>query len=96
VRNSEVATSDGSLVKFFSSFAQGGYFCTILEYVNDATLDDYFQTVTPPSTPQDIFTFWESLLNLSQTLVNMNEAMPPQFDGNPYAHYASPFMESFC
>lgn len=57
-----------SIIGFYGSYEQDGSYNVLLEYADRGTLDDYLATTPPPSTAEDIYTFWRSLFNIIKAL----------------------------
>ena len=57
-----------SIIKYYGSYIHGNEFNILLEYADKGSLEDYFQTESPPSRGVDIIKFWESLFQLIKGL----------------------------
>ncbi|MCJ1271366.1 hypothetical protein MMC22_011266 [Lobaria immixta] len=74
--------TDQSLIKFLGAYKQGDIYNILLEYADCGTLEDYFQTVSPPSLGEDIIRFWKGLLNVIKALSRIHEIeRPNSFQG---------------
>ncbi|KAB2577294.1 hypothetical protein DBV05_g4043 [Lasiodiplodia theobromae] len=49
------------LIGFHGNFIHGGTHNVLLEYADKGTLEQYFQEVPPPTTEEDIVSFWRGL-----------------------------------
>jgi len=63
---------DDCIIRFFGSYRHGNTFHIILEYANQGTLEDFFQNVTPPTNPDDIYVFWCNILQLLCALTTLH------------------------
>jgi serine/threonine protein kinase len=57
-----------SIIKYYGSYTHGNEFNILLEYADKGTLEEYFQTESPPSRGGDIIKFWENLFQLIKGL----------------------------
>lgn len=73
LRTSLTGKTEPNIVKFYGSYNYGPHFNVILEYADRGTLEEYFARVPPPSTAQEVFHFWESLLPLQRALGQLHE-----------------------
>lgn len=56
----------------------------ILEYADKGTLEQYFQTVEPPDSGEDILKFWESMFRPVKALMAIHKVKPQgALDGPP-------------
>jgi serine/threonine protein kinase len=53
-----------SIIKFYGSYIHGDASNVLLEFADKGSLEDYFQTETPPSRGVDIIKFWDGLFQL--------------------------------
>lgn len=61
--------STPGLIGFYGSFVHGDTYNIILEYADRGTLENYFQTVTPPWGPTSIADFWGGLFGVIRALI---------------------------
>jgi hypothetical protein len=71
------------LIAFHGSFQQCGTYNVLLEYADCGTLEDYFAKTYPPSSGEDIITFWERLFNVIKALSKIHDVRPPKGAGGP-------------
>jgi serine/threonine protein kinase len=57
-----------SIIKFYGSYIHGDRSNIILEFADKGSLEEYFQSETPPSRGVDIIRFWEGLFQLIKGL----------------------------
>lgn len=57
------------MIGFYGGFRHGDRYNIILEFADKGTLEDYFKKITPPTTGEEIITFWEHLFNLIEALL---------------------------
>lgn len=60
------------MIGFYGSYTQGETYNIIFEYVDQGSLEDYFQTTPPPSKKEDIEAFWTGLLGVFRGLRNIH------------------------
>lgn len=61
------------IARFYGSWVQFGMYNMILEYVEGGTLADFFQTVEPPTSEEDIGKFWRNLLDIIKVVERIHE-----------------------
>ena len=61
------------VIGFHGCYTHGLTSNIILEYADGGTLDQFFATVPPPSTPEDRYQFWFALASLVGTLADLRE-----------------------
>lgn len=66
-------TSDPNIIHFYGSFIQNGTYNVILDFADRGTLEEYFQTVFPPTSGKDIEHFWASLCGIFKALIHIHE-----------------------
>ena len=55
---------DPNLIGYHGSFSQNKTYNVILEYANEGTLEDFFEKQDPPTRPEEIVRFWDSLCKI--------------------------------
>jgi hypothetical protein len=71
------------MIGFYGSFVQDDTYNILLEYADHGNLEQYFQTVPPPSEPEDLISFWRGLFRVIKALnrihnVPQNDSPGPQ------------------
>lgn len=61
------------IIQFFCGFEYNETFNIVLEYADAGTLGDYFKLQTPPSTPEETFDLWKSLLEITKGVCAINQ-----------------------
>ena len=74
-------TASRNIIGFYGSFTHSGTCNVVLEYADKGNLEDYLQSVPPPTKPEDIITFWEGLLHIAQGLLTIHGQQDPLSDG---------------
>ena len=83
-----------NIIGFYGSFVRNGTFNVLLEYADRGTLAQYFDTVEPPSSGEDILKFWRELSKTLGALTAIQSVQPydsvmssasPLFQGYPSA-----------
>jgi serine/threonine protein kinase len=57
-----------SIIGFYGSYTHGADYNILLEFADKGSLEEYFQTETPPSRGGDIIKFWDGLFQLIKGL----------------------------
>lgn len=60
------------LITFFGSYIHAGTYNVILEYADQGSLEDYFQTIKPPIDLADISKVWVSLFGILKGLESIH------------------------
>ena len=68
-----------NIIGFYGSFFRGETFNIILEYADLGNLEDFMQRVQPPSSIEDIITFWDRFFDVTHGLVTIHGTQ----EGNP-------------
>ncbi|KAJ4305089.1 hypothetical protein N0V90_000619 [Kalmusia sp. IMI 367209] len=71
------------LVHFYGSWAQGGLYNMLFEFVGGGTLTQFMEKTSPPTQGEDFLNFWRSLLNIIKPLTRIH-SLPLTDDGNQY------------
>ncbi|KAF8861721.1 hypothetical protein BDZ45DRAFT_240628 [Acephala macrosclerotiorum] len=72
-----------SVIKFYGSFIHGNDRNVLLEYADKGSLEQFFQSETPPSHRGEIIKFWESLFSLIKGLKAIHSVQEGHFDVKP-------------
>ena len=67
---------NANIIGFHGSFVRDGTYNVLLEYADRGTLEQYFDTIQPPSSRQDIIQFWGGLLKTLGALVAIHSVPP--------------------
>ena len=65
-----------NIIGFYGSFVRNGTFNVLLEYADRGTLAQYFDTVPPPSSGEDILKFWHELSKTLGALTAIHSVQP--------------------
>jgi hypothetical protein len=77
------------MLKFYGSFRQGDFRCTIIEFADKGTLEDFFKHTPPPVQSHDIMSFWGNLFQLAKCLARMQAIYQiRKLDLEDYLHLA--------
>ena len=64
-----------NVVKFYGSLQQHGSYALILEYADGGDLSQFFETIPPPVTVEDVVMFWGSLFQVFAGLKRIHQQM---------------------
>jgi serine/threonine protein kinase len=66
-------TSNTNIIGFYGSYIHGDTFNVILEFADRGSLARYFRETIPPSSGQDIISFWSSLFEVIPALSSIHD-----------------------
>jgi hypothetical protein len=61
------------MIGFYGSFRQENLYHLLLEFADVGTLERYLRTTPPPTTGEDIISFWERMFMLIEALLRIHE-----------------------
>lgn len=61
------------VIKFYGCYTHGTTHNIILEYANGGTLENFFETVVPPSFPEERYQFWMAIASLVGVLTELRQ-----------------------
>ena len=72
------------IIGFYGGFQHGDVYSIILEYANEGTLEQFFQSQDTPSCGEDLIALWTSWVGVVKGLVSIHEQQrdsrhPPGF-----------------
>lgn len=70
------------LIGFHGNFIYDDTYNVLLEYADKGTLEDYFMSIPPPTSEDDIVSFWRGLFSPIFALLNIHTLEDQDFD-NP-------------
>jgi hypothetical protein len=62
-----------SIISFYGSFVQDGWYNVLLEFADRGTLDHYLDTTSPPTTGEDVYRLWNALFNVIKALKSIHD-----------------------
>ena len=72
------------MIGFYGSFRQGDRYHLILELADKGTLEQYIKHTPPPTTGEEIISFWERMFMLIEALLRIHEGeIVSSPDGSP-------------
>lgn len=71
-----VGGPNANIIGFHGSFVRDGTYNVLLEYADRGTLEQYFDTIQPPSSGEDTIKFWRGLFKTFGALVAIHSVQP--------------------
>lgn len=61
------------IISLFGAYRHGRTYNILLEHADGGNLMDYFESITPPSSEEDVLRFWSSLLKVVEPIKRIHE-----------------------
>lgn len=78
-----------NFIGYYGSFTHGNTRNILLEYADYGSLDNFFNSVDPPSTGEDIIRFWQSMFGVIDAVCKIHTIPSPE------SHNAAPLFNGF-